>query len=152
MANVDWIKIKNEYINTNISYRKLAEKYKVSKNQVANRAKDENWQELRKKQQDKIGTKLGQKTVKIIVDAEVDRIGSLLTSADTAQKKIDQALKQLTKYVNAEGEIVDSQFVNVKELRAIIAAMKDLKDIVKVDTGNDMRKLDEVLGKIEGNI
>ena len=68
------------------------------------------------------------------------------------QKKIDQALKQLTKYVNAEGEIVDSQFVNVKELRAIIAAMKDLKDIVKVDTGNDMRKLDEVLGKIEGNI
>lgn len=152
MANVDWIKIKNEYINTNISYRKLADKYKVSKNQVANRAKDENWQELRKKQRDKIETKLGQKTADKIVDAEVDRIGRLLTSADTAQKKIDQALKQLTKYVNAEGEIVDSQFVNVKELRAIIAAMKDLKDIVKVDTGNDMRKLDEVLGKIEGNI
>ncbi|MBR6523464.1 MAG: hypothetical protein IKT39_02495 [Clostridia bacterium] len=152
MANVDWIKIKNEYINTNISYRKLAEKYEVSKNQVANRAKDENWQELRKVQQDKIGTKLGQKTADKIVDAEVDRIGNLLTSADTAQKKIDQALEQLTKYVNAEGEIVDSQFINVKELRAIIASMKDLKEIIKTDNSGDMRKLDEVLGKIEGNI
>lgn len=152
MANVDWIKIKNEYINTNISQRKLAEKYKVSYNTLKDRANKEHWADVKKKQHIKITSETQQKTADKIIDAEVDRIGNLLTSADTAQKKIDQALEQLTKYVNAEGEIVDSQFVNVKELRAIIAAMKDLKDIVKVDTGNDMRKLDEVLGKIEGNI
>ena len=152
MANVDWIKIKNEYINTNISYRKLAEKYNISFSTLEKTARKEHWKELREKQCDKVETKLRQKTADKIVDVEVDRIGNLLTSADTAQKKIDQALKQLTKYVNAEGEIVDSQFVNVKELRAIIASMKDLKEIIKTDNSGDMRKLDEVLAKIEGNI
>ena len=51
---MDWIKIKNEYINGNISYRKLAEKYNVTVRQIANVAKAENWVELRKEQRNKI--------------------------------------------------------------------------------------------------
>lgn len=152
MANVDWITIKNEYINTNISQRKLAEKYKVSFNTLKIRANKEHWADAKKEQYNKINTTIQQKTADKIVDAEVDRISNLLASADTAQKKIDQALEQLTKYVNAEGEVVDSLFINVKELRAVVASMKDLKEIIKTDNSGDMRKLDEVLGKIEGNI
>ena len=152
MANVDWIKIKNEYINTNISYRKLAEKYEVSKNQVANRAKDENWQELRKKQQDKIETELVQKTAEKIVDAEVDRLTELLKLTDEAQKQIRIGMSQLNKFMDMFGNIHESEIIDVVKLKKLISAMKDLKDIIRVDTGNDMRKLDEVLGKIEGNI
>lgn len=40
---VDWAKIRNEYISTGISTRKLAEKYGVSANTLQARAKREKW-------------------------------------------------------------------------------------------------------------
>lgn len=43
MANIDWLSIKNEYVNTNTSYRKLAQKYGVNKDTIAKRAQSENW-------------------------------------------------------------------------------------------------------------
>ena len=39
----DWIAIKNDYINTDISYRKLAGKYNVSFATLRARAKKEDW-------------------------------------------------------------------------------------------------------------
>lgn len=152
MAKADWTKIKNEYINTNTSYRKLADKYNVSKNQIANRASTENWKTLRQKQQDKIGTELGQKTAEKIIQTEVDRIGDLLKLSDEAQKQIELGLSQLNKYMDLFGNIHESEIIDINKLRKLIAAMKDLKDIIRTDAGNDMRKLDEVLEKIEGNI
>ncbi|MEE3334245.1 MAG: helix-turn-helix domain-containing protein [Ruminococcus sp.] len=59
---IDWLKLKNEYINGNISYRKLAEKYDVSFNTLKDRAKKEKWFDERKKQHNEITTKSQQKT------------------------------------------------------------------------------------------
>ena len=150
--NIDWIAIKNEYISTNVSYRDLAEKYNISKNQISNKAQEEKWQELRKKQRDKIGTKLGQKTADKIVKAEVDRIENVLKTADKAQKAINIGLGQLNKYIDMFGNIHESEIIDVNKLKKLIAALKDIKDIVKEDNGNDMAKLDAILDKIEGNI
>ena len=152
MANVDWIKIKNEYINTNISYRKLAEKYDISFSTLEKTARKEHWKELREKQCDKVETRLRQKTADKIVDAEVDRLTELLKLTDEAQEQIRVGMSQLNKFMDMFGNIHESEIIDVVKLKKLVSAMKDLKDIVKVDTGNDMRKLDEVLGKIEGNI
>lgn len=179
MANIDWIKIKNEYISTNISYRKLADKYGISKNQIANRATAENWQELRKKQQDKIETKLGQKTVDKISEKESDRIIRMNEAADRLLEKIEEATEQLNshlvknkkktkviEYNNHERpdkptkEIIDeyeeAEFmegdIDRMGLKMVVGALKDLKDIVKRDNGSDIDNLDKVLEKIEGNI
>lgn len=152
MANVDWIKIKNEYINTNISQRKLAEKYKVSRSAIEKKAKKEDWAELKKEQRGKIEAKVGQKTADKIVDTEVDRLTELLKLTDEAQKLIRVGMSQLNKFMDMFGNIHESEIIDVVKLKKLVSAMKDLKDIVRVDTGNDMRKLDEVLGKIEGNI
>ena len=152
MANADWIKIKNEYINTNISYRKLAEKYEVSKNQVANRAKYENWQELRKKQQDKIGTKLGQKTAEKIVEAEIGRVAKLLKIADTAQEKIETALEQLTMYVDVSGNVSSCDIIDVAKLKKLTSCIKELKEVLTVDNGettNEEKKQTEFLNAIK---
>ena len=152
MANVDWIKIKNEYINTNISYRKLAEKYDISFSTLEKTARKEHWKELREKQCDKVETRLRQKTADKIVDAEVDRLTELLKLTDEAQEQIRVGMSQLNKFMDMFGNIHESEIIDVVKLKKLVSAMKDLKDIVKVDTGNDLRKLDEVLGKIEGNI
>lgn len=179
MANIDWIKIKNEYISTNISYRKLAEKYNISKNQIANRATAEKWQELRKKQQDKIGTKLGQKTADKIVEEESDRISRMNKVADNLLKKIEEATEQLNnhlvknkrktkviEYNNDERpdkptkEIIDefeeAEFIagdiDRTGLKMVVGALKDLSDIIKGDDGDDLQELDKVLKEIKGNI
>lgn len=71
---VDWLAIRNDYINGGGSYRKLAEKYGVNKDKIANRAKAENWKGQREIQTDNIKTKTRQKTEEKISDALSDEV------------------------------------------------------------------------------
>lgn len=92
---VDWLKIRNDYINGGGSYRKLAEKYGVPLRTIALRGKEENWTELRKKQQNKVATKLQQKTAEAIVQKEVKRVERLLSISDNLIDKIERAVAEL---------------------------------------------------------
>lgn len=65
---VDWLKIKNDYINGLGSYRKLAEQYGVPVRTLAKHAKDEKWQEARKVHCNNIATSTQQKTAEKISD------------------------------------------------------------------------------------
>lgn len=69
---VDWLAIRNDYINGGGSYRKLAEKYGVNKDSIATRAKAEDWKGQRDAQTDKTQTKTIQKTEEKISDALSD--------------------------------------------------------------------------------
>ena len=53
-----WQKIKAEYIAGGTSYRKLAEKYKVSRTTLERKAKDEKWSELRRQAEAKAEAKI----------------------------------------------------------------------------------------------
>lgn len=61
MANVEWDKIKAEYLAGGTSYRKLEDKYGVSYQSISRRAKAENWQELKSRVKRKAETKVVQK-------------------------------------------------------------------------------------------
>lgn len=67
---IDWLKLKNEYINGNISYRKLAEKYGITFQTLRDRAIKEKWFAKRKEQRHKIDTKTTQKTAEKIAEKE----------------------------------------------------------------------------------
>lgn len=69
---VDWLAIRNDYINGGGSYRKLAEKYGVNKDTIAQKAKSEGWKEQRDIQTDKTKTETIQKTKEKISDALSD--------------------------------------------------------------------------------
>ena len=69
---VDWLAIRNDYINGGGSYRKLAEKYGVNKDTIAQRAKSEGWKEQRDIQTDKTQTEARRKTQEKIADALSD--------------------------------------------------------------------------------
>ena len=72
---MDWSKIRAEYIKGGTSYRKLADKYKISYNTLAKVAAKENWGNLRQETAEKITTKI----VEIESDKQAERMKRLLT-------------------------------------------------------------------------
>ena len=92
---VDWLKIKNEYINGGGSYRKLAEKYGVSTRSIAVHSKAENWPGLKAERENEISTKVLQETAGVIVQKEVKRVERLLSISDKMIDKIERAVEEL---------------------------------------------------------
>lgn len=177
MAKIDWLAIRNEYINTNISYRKLAEKYSISRSALEQRAKLEKWKQLRDKQQGKIEAKTRQKTAEKIATQEASRIARLLNLADRLADKIEQAIEEADKYTAEDKTRMTSVTYNALNqpivtmsaettklkilsgavdkggLKKISAALKDVRDIQATDTSADtLQKLDDVLAKIGGKL
>lgn len=149
MPKIDWIKIKNEYINTNTSYRKLADKYGISVTAIAHKAKSENWVNAKDKQCNKTCTKVIQKTANKIAESEVNRLEKILGLGDKLSAKIDKAIGQLETVI-IDGEMVDTGMVDVRGLRSLVQSVKDLKDIASADGGADgIKKLDTVLNGID---
>jgi hypothetical protein len=129
---VDWKRIKAEYIAGGTSYRKLAEKYKVSFSTLRKVAAKEKWTELRNRAEAKEDTKL------------TDSIGE--KNAKRASKIIDVAdllLDKIAKTVAAM-DVVDSQ-----SLKHFTSALKDLKDIKGFKSEADMREQEARIAKLQ---
>lgn len=93
---VNWLKIKAEYVNGNISLRKLAEKTDgVTYSQMAKVAAAEKWKEAREKQRIKIESKQNQKIAEVIAKKEASRVERLLSLSDQLTDRIEQAIAEL---------------------------------------------------------
>ena len=118
----DWQAIKTEYITTQTSYRKLAQKYGVSYVQIGNVGRDEKWVELRKQHLDNTFTK----TVAAVESAQVARAKKMQTVADKLLLKIES--------------LVDRPGMMPKDVRSLVAAVKDLKEIQGVKSDLDEKE------------
>lgn len=146
---IDWLAIRNEYINTNISYRKLAEKHKISFSTLEKKARVENWKDERDKQGDNIATKVRQKTADKIVNNEVNRIDKILNTTDTAHEKVVQALDQLTLHIDMFGKSHNTDKINVGDLRKLVATLKDIKDVVGVKDDKGAEDIVRIVADVE---
>ena len=116
----DWQAIKTEYITTNTSYRKLAQKHGVSTTQICNVGRDEKWVE----QREQFLNKTTAKTLEKISQQEANRAARIHTVADKLLNKIEA--------------MVDSErALDTKGIRALTAAVKDLKEIQSVKSALD---------------
>ena len=116
----DWQAIKTEYITTDTSYRKLAQKYGVSTTQICNVGRDEKWVEQREQYLNKTTAK----TIEEISQQEANRAARIHTVADKLLNKIEA--------------MVDSgRPLDTKGIRALTAAVKDLKEIQSVKSALD---------------
>ena len=120
---IDWASIKTEYITTDTSYRKLAQKYGVNHTIIGHRAKDEKWVELRRQHIDRTQTK----TLEKISQQEAARAAKIHSVADKLLLKIEAI---------ADG----SRPLASKDIRALTAAIKDLKEIQNVRSDADRRE------------
>lgn len=119
---VDWLKIRNEYINTRTSYRKLAEKYGVCKDTIALRAKAENWAAERENQTDKIQTKVRQKTVEKVSASEADRIATLTRVGAKAAAFLEKRIDAISDSNN-----------KAYEVKSIMESVRLIRDIYKTE-------------------
>ena len=119
----DWQAIKTEYITTDTSYRKLAQKYGVNVTTIAKRASDEEWVEQRKQ----YATKKQAKTLERISQQEANRAAKIHSVADKLLLKIEAMVES--------GRPLDS-----KGIRALTAAVKDLKEIQSVRSELDKQE------------
>lgn len=118
----DWQAIKTEYITTQTSYRKLAQKYGVSATQICNVGRNEKWVELREQHLNKTVAK----TIEKISQQEANRAARIHTVADKLLDKIE-----------AKVDAVDPEYIPEKAIRSLTAALKDLKEVLSVKSALD---------------
>lgn len=128
----DWAAIKTEYITTNTSYRKLAQKYGVSTTQICNVGKDEKWVE----QREQFLNKTTAKTIEKISQQEAARAAKIHSVADKLLLKIEAI---------ADG----SRPLASKDIRALTAAIKDLKEIQNVRSDADRREQEARIANLQ---
>lgn len=102
---LNWLEVKTEYITTDISYRKLADKYGVHYKVIADRGKAEGWVEQRSQHRDKTLTK----TLDKISTKQANKLARIDTLTDRLLDKVERAIEeldlQLFKHVDKTKEI-----------------------------------------------
>ena len=129
----DWQAIKTEYITTDTSYRKLAQKYGVSYNAIGNRSRQENWQELRDQHLSKTMTK----TVNAISNKQADRAAKLIGVSDLLLDKIKWLIEETPELLMLP-----------QNLKHISGVLKDLKDIQMIKSEADMKEQEARIDKL----
>ena len=168
----DWKKIKAEYITTNTSYRKLAEKHGVHYKVISERGKNEKWVELRAQHRDKTLTK----TLDKIGDKQADQMARIEGLADRLLDKLEQAITeldlQLFKHVDKTKEIEynnpqradkptreviheEEKLLEMKSivdrngLKQIAAALKDIKEVKMLRSELDRREQEARIANLQ---
>lgn len=167
---VDWLRIKNDYINGLGSYRKLAEQYGVSVDAVKKRAAAEQWKKERTNYAPKLHQKVQERTAEIIAEKEANRVSRLLSLSDQLADRVEQAIQELdrtqvthktrtreieykdfgapgkpTKETISEEEqiIAVASIVDRKGLQQVAAALKTIWDIAGDEAANRPDGLDD---------
>ena len=172
MANVDWRKIKTEYITTDTSYRLLAKKYGIGYKAICARSQKEGWIEAREQHRNKTVTG----AIGRIEQKQTERIASIDDLADELMKKIEQAIgeldRQLVKHmtktkvieyhnelrpdkptkeiVQEEEKLLDVESVIDRQgLKQIASALRDLKEVKMLKTELDRREQEARIAKLQ---
>lgn len=133
---VDWIKIKNEYISTGTTTRKLAEKYGVSASSVMKKAAAEKWLSQREEQKSRIEAELKKKTASYVAASEADRISTLVRIGEKAARFLEVRLDALI-----------SVGAKAYEVKAIMETVKLIREVY--DSGPRTAEDDPLLAYLE---
>ena len=128
----DWKKIKAEYITTDTSYRKLAQKYGLAESTIYARGGKEKWVEQKEQHQSKVVAK----TLDALSNKEVDRTARLMTVADKLLKKVEVLVDQ-------EGPISANAIKNLSD------ALKNIRDTQMIRSEADMREQEARIRNLE---
>lgn len=158
----DWQKIKTEYITTDTSYRKLAQKYGVRYATLQARAKEEKWTELR----DQHRTSTVSKSLTKISNKQAAKLARIECITDKLLNKLEQAVDELdleiikrktkvddglTETTTETMEAVEGGIVDRAGLRHLTAALKDLKEIQMLKSELDRQEQEARIEKLRAD-
>lgn len=136
-VSADWNKIKTEYITTDTSYRKLAQKYGVAESTIYARGGKERWVEQKEQHQSKTVAKI----LKADTKRKANRAENLQTAADLLLKKVISCV-----------EAIDPEYMDTQALRHISATLKDLKEVMMIRSEKDMLEQDARIEKLRAEV
>ena len=128
----DWKKIKAEYITTDTSYRKLAQKYGLAESTIYARGGKEHWVEQKEQHQSKTVAK----TLDALSDKEVNRAARLMTVADKLLKKVEQAVD-------------DDKPMSANAIKNLSDALKNIRDTQMIRSDADIREQEARIRNLE---
>ena len=130
-----WARIREEYIQSDLSLRKLSEKHGVSKRQLERRSAREGWGALRERNRVS-GGGLSEDTARRLTEA-VEKALKVVQDAFDDEKQFHRYLVK-TKADGAE-ELEERIFrkLDTKSLKEVTAVLKDLKAMVQEASGSD---------------
>ena len=129
----DWQAIKTEYITTDTSYRKLAQKHVVRYATLQARAKEEKWTELR----DRHRTRTESKSLTKISNKQAERTAKLIGVSDLLLDKVKSLLE-------ADEELL----VDTSIMKDVSVILKNLKDIQMIRSEADLREQEARIDKL----
>ena len=91
VSEKEWEQIKTEYVTSDISYRKLAEKYGMAYGRLQTRGFNEGWQEAREEYK----KNLFKKSVDLICDEQAERIARAIRIGDKMLEKVEESLAEI---------------------------------------------------------
>ena len=127
----DWQAIKTEYITTETSYRKLSQKYGIGYQAICHRSKEEGWIAMREQHKNNTITK----TLEQISQQEANRAVKIHSVADKLLLKIEA--------------LADRPGMMPKDVRSLVAAVKDLKEIQGVKSDLDEKEQKARIANLE---
>ena len=148
----DWQAIKTEYITTDTSYRKLAQKHGVSYQAICHRSQEEGWIAQREqhtnktvsKAIDKISSKKADKMARIddLADKLLEKLEQAITELDlqlykhTDKTKVieynnaQRPVKPTKETIHVEEKLLEAKsIVDRQGLKQIASALKDIKEV-----------------------
>ena len=128
----DWKKIEAEYITTETSYRKLAQKYGLNQATIAQKAKAEDWVGKRKQQASTAQALILEKDI----NKKVDRATRLKTVADKLLDKV-------------EALVADDDYLTASAIKNLSDALKNIKEAQMIRTQEDIEEQKARIAKLQ---
>ena len=128
----DWAKIEAEYITTETSYRKLAQKYGLNQATIAQKAKAEDWVGKRKQQASTAQALILEKDI----NRKVDRATRLKTVADKLLDKV-------------EALVSDDDYLTAASIKNLSDALKNIKEAQMIRTDEDILEQKARIAKLQ---
>lgn len=169
---IDWNTIKTEYITTDTSYRKLAEKYGISRSAVEKQGQKEGWRAMRIQHQGRTVAK----AVNRISDRQAKKLERVEGLTDELLEKLERAIQELDvqpvkrvqkvrqiEYRNAERpdkptkEIIHEEeqlvraetVVDRRGVKQLASALRDLKEVQMLKSELDRREQEAKIAKLQ---
>ena len=149
---VSWEKLKTEYVTGTMSYKDLAEKYRIPYSTLKIHARCDRWVEER--EEHKLSTM--RKSIDMIGDQQAEAMAKVDHLADELLEKLQTAVEELNLMVIQHKEKGENQLckwektyeetapggaVDRQGLRQLAACLKDLKQVKDIES--EMEKLEQ---------
>ena len=130
---IDWKTIETEYVTSDISHKKLCEKYGICRSTISKKASEDNWTEKRNKHR----AKTVSKAVNAVGTKQANMAAKLYGVGGLLLDKVKSLLED-----NPE------LLADTSSMKDVSVVLKNLKDLMSVKSDADMREQEARIDKL----